>query len=172
MDLHQQYLTKNNCCKFGKTIKPVGIMVHSTGANTPTLRRYVQPDAGIPGSNLYGTHWNQPTPGGQSVCVRLHRYSRYLETSPPIRCRCGRIGGGTAAEAARAVCAASGALEPAKRARTNVPPIWISPTIWVGCWSYWTAPRLSRPGNLARTHTAPARKIPANTFLFVFLSKY
>ena len=96
---------------------------NSTGANNPTLWRYVQPDDGIPGSNLYCTHWNQPTPGGQSVCVCLHRYSRYLEMSPPIRCRCGRIGGGTAAEAARAVCAASGALEPAKRARTNVPPI-------------------------------------------------
>ena len=69
MDLHQQYLTKNNCYNFGKTIKPVGIMVHSTGANNPTLRRYVQPDDGILGTNPYGTGWNQPTPGGQSVCV-------------------------------------------------------------------------------------------------------
>lgn len=70
MDLHQQYLTKNNCYKFGKTIKPVGIMVHSTGANTPTLRRYVQPDDDILGNNPYGMRWIQPTPNEQAVCVR------------------------------------------------------------------------------------------------------
>lgn len=69
MDLHQQYLTKNNCYKAAYPIKPIGIMVHSTGANNPTLRRYVQPDDGILGTNTAGTHWNQPTPGGQSVCV-------------------------------------------------------------------------------------------------------
>ena len=69
MDLHQQYLTRNNCYKSAIPIKPIGIMVHSTGANNPTLRRYVQPDDGTLGANPYGTHWNQPTPGGQSVCV-------------------------------------------------------------------------------------------------------
>ena len=69
MDLHQQYLIKNNCYKSAIPIKPIGIMVHSTGANNPTLRRYVQPDDGTLGINANGNHWNQPTPGGQSVCV-------------------------------------------------------------------------------------------------------
>lgn len=69
MDLHQQYLTRNNCYKAAYPMTPVGIMVHSTGANNPTLRRYVQPDDGILGVNANGNDWNQPTPGGQSVCV-------------------------------------------------------------------------------------------------------
>ena len=34
MDLHQQYLTKNNCYNFGKTIKPVGIMVTARARTT------------------------------------------------------------------------------------------------------------------------------------------
>lgn len=51
-----------------KTITPVGIVVHSTGANNPTLRRYVQPspsDARYEellsaiGVNRYGNHWNR-----------------------------------------------------------------------------------------------------------------
>lgn len=38
------YFTDNNCMKKEKrTITPVGIIVHSTGANNPNLKRYVQP---------------------------------------------------------------------------------------------------------------------------------
>lgn len=36
-------LTKNQCYLSGRKIWPRGIMVHSTGANNPYLRRYVQP---------------------------------------------------------------------------------------------------------------------------------
>lgn len=36
-------LTQNRCYKIGDRIKPKGVMVHSTGANNPTLKRYVQP---------------------------------------------------------------------------------------------------------------------------------
>ena len=32
---------------------PCGVMVHSTGANNPYLRRYVQPDDGELGKNRY-----------------------------------------------------------------------------------------------------------------------
>ncbi len=60
------WLTENDCYKAGKTIKPTGIVVHSTGAINPTLRRYVQPDDGIIGANDYNNHWNQ---GGISKCV-------------------------------------------------------------------------------------------------------
>lgn len=69
MNLHQCFLTNNKCYKAGKKIKPKGVMVHSTGANNPTLRRYVQPDDGLLGKNPNGNHWNQDKPGGSSVCV-------------------------------------------------------------------------------------------------------
>ena len=41
MNLHKLILTNNDCYKAGKTITPKGIMVHSTGANNPNLKRYV-----------------------------------------------------------------------------------------------------------------------------------
>ena len=46
-----------------------GIMVHSTGANNPSLRRYVGPDDGLLGKNQYNNHWNQDRPDGRQVCV-------------------------------------------------------------------------------------------------------
>lgn len=51
--------TNSRCYKAGKKIKPRGIVVHSTGANNPELRRYVQPNDGLLGDNEYGNHWNQ-----------------------------------------------------------------------------------------------------------------
>ena len=54
-----------------------GIMVHSTGANNPYLKRYVQPDDGKLGTNKNGNHWNQPKPDGRSVCV--HAFIGKLE---------------------------------------------------------------------------------------------
>lgn len=45
---------------------PLGIMLHSTGANNPALRRYLGPDDGIIGKNAYGNHWNRPD---ISACV-------------------------------------------------------------------------------------------------------
>lgn len=69
MNLHKCYLTKNDCYLAGVKIKPVGVMVHSTGANNPTLRRYVQPDDGLLGNNPNNNSWNQPKPGGTQVCV-------------------------------------------------------------------------------------------------------
>jgi hypothetical protein len=69
MNLHILILTNNACCKAGKTITPKGIMVHSTGANNPWLKRYVGPDDGLLGKNQYNNHWNQDKPGGRQVCV-------------------------------------------------------------------------------------------------------
>ena len=68
MNLNKLILTKNNCYKTGRTIKVKGIMVHSTGANNPWLKRYL-PDDGKIGKNQYGNHWNTPLPGGIQVCV-------------------------------------------------------------------------------------------------------
>lgn len=69
MNLRKLILTNNACYKAGKTIKPKGIMVHSTGANNPWLKRYVGPDDGLLGKNQYNNHWNQSKPGGREVCV-------------------------------------------------------------------------------------------------------
>ncbi len=69
MNLRKLILTNNACYKAGKTITPKGIMVHSTGANNPWLKRYVGPDDGLLGKNQYNNHWNQEKPGGRQVCV-------------------------------------------------------------------------------------------------------
>lgn len=58
MDVTQYYQTKNPCYKAGRKITPSGIVVHSTGANNPNLKRYVGPDDGILGKNRYNNHWN------------------------------------------------------------------------------------------------------------------
>ena len=59
-------LTNNDCYKRNARMIPQGIVVHSTGANNPTLRRYIAPDDGIIGRNDYGNDWNR---GGLDVCV-------------------------------------------------------------------------------------------------------
>ena len=69
MDLRKCFLTKNACYISGQKHTPKGIMVHSTGANNKTLRRYVQPDDGRLGKNIYGNHWNQYTPDKVKKCV-------------------------------------------------------------------------------------------------------
>ena len=68
MNLRKLILTENACYKAGKTIVPKGIMVHSTAANNPYLKRYVGPDDGLLGKNPYSNHWNQERPDGRQVC--------------------------------------------------------------------------------------------------------
>ena len=69
MNLHKLIFTENACYKAGKKITVKGIMVHSTGANNPWLKRYVGPDDGKLGKNQYNNHWNTYHPGGREVCV-------------------------------------------------------------------------------------------------------
>jgi hypothetical protein len=69
MNLHKLIFTNNACYKAGRTISVTGIMVHSTGANNPNLKRYVGPDDGLLGKNQYNNHWNQDKPDGRQVCV-------------------------------------------------------------------------------------------------------
>lgn len=66
MKLYSCILTQNDCYKRGRTIKPKGVMVHSTGGNNPNISRYVGPDDGILGYNRFGNHWNV---SGLPVCV-------------------------------------------------------------------------------------------------------
>ena len=58
MRLLRRYLERNDCLRAGKALKPVGVMVHSTGANNPWVSRYVPGDAVI-GYNTAGNHWDQ-----------------------------------------------------------------------------------------------------------------
>ncbi len=67
MNLHTLIFTENACYKAGRKIIPQGIVVHSTGANNPNLKRYVGPDDGLLGVNQYANHWNQEM--DRSVCV-------------------------------------------------------------------------------------------------------
>ena len=65
MRLEEQLLTRNDCYKAGRTITPLGVMVHSTGANNPWVSRYV-PGGEVLGYNIGGSHWDRP---GLSKCV-------------------------------------------------------------------------------------------------------
>ena len=65
MNLRKQLLTNNDCYIRGRTIRPRGVMVHSTGANNPNLRRYVAPNDGLLGEPSL-RHWNQ---SGTTACV-------------------------------------------------------------------------------------------------------
>lgn len=71
MEIRQCMLTKNTCYRRNleqsdnryalfQSRGPLGVMLHSTGANNPTLRRYLGPDDGVIGENAYGNHWNRP----------------------------------------------------------------------------------------------------------------
>ena len=83
MDIKKQLATRNDCyrrnqaelakspanrdSRYARYYQgPRGVMVHSTGANNPNLRRYVQPDDGILGRNPNANDWNRP---GLEVCV-------------------------------------------------------------------------------------------------------
>lgn len=68
MEIITAYATKNDCYKIKQPINPVGIVLHSTGANNPYLKRYVdcKSECGI---NLYGNHWNNPSSKIGDVCV-------------------------------------------------------------------------------------------------------
>ena len=70
MNLRKCLLTHNDCCIRGRTIVPKGVMVHSTGCNTPELRRYVAPNDGLLGEPS-PRHWNQSGVGacGSACCV-------------------------------------------------------------------------------------------------------
>ena len=66
MELKKCLLTNNDCYKKGQKITPKGIVVHSTGANNPNLKRYIQPDDGLLGKNTNNNDWNR---SGISKCV-------------------------------------------------------------------------------------------------------
>lgn len=68
MNIIKAHAINNLCYKKAEKMKPAGIVVHSTGANNPNLKRYVDSPA-VVGENTYGNHWNVACPGGRKVCV-------------------------------------------------------------------------------------------------------
>lgn len=66
----QCMMTQSTCYKGTRQMEILGILWHSTGANNPTLKRYVQPDDNAPdrdallkliGKNRYKNDWNHIT---------------------------------------------------------------------------------------------------------------
>lgn len=60
-------MTQSTCYKGTRKFTPKGVLWHSTGANNPNLKRYVQPDDNAPdraewlaklGKNAYANDWN------------------------------------------------------------------------------------------------------------------
>lgn len=80
MEYRTLILTNNRCYKSGRTITAKGIVVHSTGANNPNLKRYVNPDDGVLGKNRYDNHWNR---SNISKCV--HAFIGY-DKNREVRC--------------------------------------------------------------------------------------
>lgn len=66
MDLNVLLFKNSDCYRAKRKMKPAGIVVHSTGANNPNLKRYVGPDDGRLGVNKNRNYWNRP---GVSTCV-------------------------------------------------------------------------------------------------------
>ena len=63
-------MATGNLCYTAYEVHDIrGILIHSTGVNTPWLRRYVGPDDGIVGGGPYNYGWNTPTPGGRLVAA-------------------------------------------------------------------------------------------------------
>lgn len=68
LNIIKAYAVKNLCYIAAQKMVPQGIVVHSTGANNPNLKRYADAIEEV-GANQYGNHWNTATPGGRKVCV-------------------------------------------------------------------------------------------------------
>lgn len=83
MILKQCIFTANGAYKERKHIKPVGIVVHSTGCDNEMLRRYVQPTTANPdyheiladlGKNVYNNHLNQEYINGVYNDICMHAF--------------------------------------------------------------------------------------------------
>jgi N-acetylmuramoyl-L-alanine amidase len=61
LTFYQQLATSNPCYQQNNNrLKTTHLILHSTGANNPNLKRYVTPDDGMLGENKYNNGWNNP----------------------------------------------------------------------------------------------------------------
>lgn len=74
MDIIKAFAVNNPCYKAGTPMNPVGILVHSTGANNPYLKRYVDAPAEV-GVNKYNNTWNTA-----NTTVLVHAFIGYDKT--------------------------------------------------------------------------------------------
>lgn len=68
IDVIKAIAVNNLCYKAAQKMTPKGIVVHSTGANNPNLKRYVNAPKEV-GVNKYGNHWDNAKPDGINKCV-------------------------------------------------------------------------------------------------------
>ena len=69
LTVYRRFFRQSDCFRAGTKQTPRGVQVHSTGANNPWLRRYVQPDDGRLGVNAARNSHNRP---GLSVCAHAY----------------------------------------------------------------------------------------------------
>ena len=69
LKIYRLFFTSSDCYKSGTKQVSKGVQVHSTGANNPYLKRYVQPNDGRLGINQYGNSHNRP---GVDVCASAY----------------------------------------------------------------------------------------------------
>ena len=69
LTIYRMFFKDSDCYRSGTRQTSRGVQVHSTGANNPNLRRYVQPDDGRLGRNTNGNSHNRP---GVDVCASAY----------------------------------------------------------------------------------------------------
>lgn len=69
MTIYRRFFYDSKCYNKAPSQAVTGVQVHSTGANNPWLKRYVQPDDGRLGYNINKNHHNNPE--GQ-VCASAY----------------------------------------------------------------------------------------------------
>jgi len=69
LTVYRRLFTESDCYKANVRQTSVGVQVHSTGANNPYLKRYVQPNDGRLGVNKNGNSHNRP---GVDVCANAY----------------------------------------------------------------------------------------------------
>lgn len=69
LTIYKRIFYNSDCYTSGTKMDPAGVQVHSTGANNPYLKRYVQPDDGRLGPNPNGNDHNHP---GGNVCANAY----------------------------------------------------------------------------------------------------
>lgn len=69
LTIYRMFFKDSDCYRSGTRQTSRGVQVHSTGANNPNLRRYVQPDDVRLGRNTNGNSHNRP---GVDVCANAY----------------------------------------------------------------------------------------------------
>ena len=68
MDTIVAYATNNLCYQAAQPLTVKGLLIHSTGANNPNLKRYVNCPSEC-GDNPNKNYWDVPKPEGYKLCV-------------------------------------------------------------------------------------------------------